>query len=113
VPEHAVTVIQRLEANIFPWIGARPIREISSMDLLEVLQRIEARGAVSVAHRVKQIIGQVFRFAIASGEASRDPAADLRGALTKERGRHFGAVTNPADVAGLMRAIGRTRARWW
>jgi len=70
-----------------------------------VLRRIEARGAVSVAHHTKQIVGQVFRYAIATGRASRDPSLDLRGALPPVRQRHFGAITEPAEVAGLMRAI--------
>jgi integrase len=103
---HAHTVIRRLEANAFPQIGNKPIAEITPIELLSLLRRVEARGAVSTAHRIKQILGQVFRFAIATGRASRDPSADLRGALAPERERHFGALTNPADVAGLMRAIG-------
>jgi len=105
VPTHAETVIHRLEADIFPWIGNRPIADITAVELLEVLRRIEVRGAVSTAHRIKQIGGQVFRYAIATGRAPRDPSADLRGALAPERERHFGALTKPADVAALIRAI--------
>jgi integrase len=105
VPEHAHTVIHRLETDIFPWIGRRPVSEVAAVELLEVLRRIEARGAVSIAHRLKQACGQVFRYAIATGRASRDPSADLRGALTPERERHFGALTTPAEAAALMRAI--------
>jgi len=105
VPEHSETVIHRLEADVFPWIGAKPTDEITAVQLLEVLRRIEARGAISTAHRIKQIIGQVFRYAIASGRASKDPSTNLRGALAPERERHFGALTKPTDVAGLMRAI--------
>jgi integrase len=105
VPTHAETVIRRLEANLFQPIGNRPIAEITSVELLEVLRRIEARGAVSTAHRIKQICGQVFRYAIATGRASRDPSADLRGALAPERERHFGALTKPADVAALVCAL--------
>ena len=105
VPEHAVTVIHRLEADVLPWIGKKPIAELTAVQLLEVLRRIETRGAISTAHRIKQICGQVFRYAIATGRASRDPSADLRGALPPERERHFGALTKPADVAALIRAI--------
>ncbi|HVN89193.1 MAG TPA: integrase arm-type DNA-binding domain-containing protein [Candidatus Binataceae bacterium] len=105
VQAHAETVIHRLEADVFPWIGSRPVSEITALELLEVLRRIEARGAISTAHRIKQIVGQVFRYAIATGRASRDASADLRGALAPERERHFGAVTKPAEVAGLMRSI--------
>jgi integrase len=103
---HAQTIIRRLEANAFPSIGDRPVAEITPVELLAILRRVEARGAVSTAHRIKQIFGQVFRFAIATGKASRDPSADLRGALAPERERHFAALTNPSEVAGLMRAIG-------
>ena len=102
---HAQTVIRRLEANAFPSIGNKPVSEITAVELLAVLRRVEARGAVSTAHRIKQILGQVFRFAIATGRAFRDPSADLRGALAPERERHFAALTKPSEVAGLMRAI--------
>jgi integrase len=102
---HSQTIIRRLEANAFPFIGSKPIADITSIELLTMLRRVEARGAVSTAHRIKQIFGQVFRFAVATGRAFRDPSADLRGALSPERERHFSALTNPGDVAGLMRAI--------
>ena len=105
VAEHLDTVKQRLKNDVYPWIGGEPIAEIDAVRLLEVLRRIEARGAVSVAHRTKGIISQIFRFGIATGKAPRDPTSDLRGALTPERGRHFGAVTKPADIARLVRAI--------
>jgi integrase len=104
-PSHAITVIQRLEHNVFPWLGTRPIAEITAPEVLTVLRRIEARGALEVAHRVKQIIGQVFRYAVATGRTQRDPTGDLRGALPTRAERHHAALTKPADVAGLMRAI--------
>jgi integrase len=102
---HAVTVIRRLERDVFPWLGSRPVGEINAVELLEVLRRVEARGTLETAHRIKQIAGQVFRYAIATGRASRDPSADLRGALPPVRENHHSAVTRPAEVAGLMRAI--------
>ena len=105
VPAHAKTVIQRLEVDVFPWIGERPIAEITAPELLTVLRRIEERGAVEVAHRVCQIAGQIFRYAIATSRATRDPSPDLRGALAPARGRHHAALTQPNDVANLMRAI--------
>jgi integrase len=104
-PSHAITVIRRLEHNVFPWLGIRPIAEITAPEVLAVLRRIEARGALEVAHRVKQIIGQVFRYAVATGRTQRDPTGDLRGALPTPAERHHAALTKPADVAGLMRAI--------
>jgi integrase len=105
VPEHAATVIRRLEHDVFPWLGARPIGEVAAPELLAVLRRVEARGALEVAHRIKQICGQVFRFAVATGRAQRDPTSDLRGALPPTAERHHAALTRPGDVAGLMRAI--------
>ncbi len=102
---HAETVIGRLVRDVFPWLGGRPVGEIIALELLEVLRRVEARGAVSTAHRIKQICGQVFRYAIATGRASRDPSGDLRGALAPEREKHHGALTKPVDVAGLMRGV--------
>jgi integrase len=104
-PEHASTIIRRLERNIFPWLGARPIGEITAPDLLAVLRRIESRGAIETAHRIKQVCGQVFRYAIATGRAQRDVSAELRGALPPVAERHHGALTKPSEAAALMRAI--------
>lgn len=104
-PSHAETVIRRLERDVFAWVGNRPIAEITATELLEILRRIESRGALETAHRVKQIVGQVFRYAVATGRAGRDPTADLRGALPPVREKHHAALTKPADAAGLMRAI--------
>ena len=105
VPAHAATVIQRLEADVFPWLGSRPVGEITAPELLAALRRVEERGAVEVAHRVSGICSLVFRYAIATGRAERDPSADLRGALAPSRGRHHAAQTRPSDVGALMRAI--------
>lgn len=105
VVAHADTVIGRLERDVFPWLGGRPIAEITAPELLTVLRRIESRGAIEVAHRVKQVCGQVMRYAVATGRAQRDPTADLRGALPPSVENHHGALTTPTDVAALMRAI--------
>ena len=104
-PGHAKTIIRRLELNVFPWIGARPIIDIKAPELLMVLRRIESRGALETAHRVKMICGQVIRYAVATGRAERDPTADLRGALPPVKHKHFAAITDPKKVAGLLRAI--------
>jgi integrase len=104
-PGHASTIKRRLELNVFPWIGERPIIEIKAPELLMVLRRIESRGALETAHRVRAICGQVFRYAIATGRAERDPAADLRGALPPVKPKHLPAITDPEKVAGLLRAI--------
>lgn len=103
--KHAKTIISRLEANMFPWLGKKSISEITAPELLVALRRIESRGAVETAHRVKQICGQVFRYAIATGRAERDPSADLKGALASTRSKHMAAITDPKQVGGLLRAI--------
>ena len=103
--KHSSTVIRRLEFNVFPLIGGRPIKLITAPELLEVLQEIESRGAIETAHRVKQICGQVFRYAIATGKADRDPSADLKGALTPVKPKSMATITDPIKIGGLLRAI--------
>lgn len=88
-----------------PWMGNRPVGEIEPPELLAVLRRIEARGRHDTAHRVKQRCGQIFRYAIATGRAQRDPSADLRGALTPVNTRHRAAVTEPEDIKALLQAL--------
>jgi integrase len=95
----------QLELNIFPWLGSRPIADITPPELLAVLRRIEARGAIGTAHRVLQTCGQIFRYAVATGRAMRDAAADLRGALPPAKGGHHAAITDPAAIGALLRAL--------
>ena len=104
-PGHAERVIRLLERDVFPWIGLRPVREITAPELLAVLRRIEARGAVDTAHRARQTAGAVFRYAVATGRAERDPSGDLRGAIPPARGGHMAAVTDSQKLGGLLRAI--------
>lgn len=94
-----------LERNVFPTIGQMPITSIGPRDVLAMLHKIEARGAVESAHKIKQLCGQVFRFAVASGIAERDVTADLRGALSAIPKSHYAAITEPTELAGLLRAI--------
>jgi len=97
---------RHLELNIFPWLGQRPIADILAPELLINLRRMEARGAVGAAHRVLQTCGQIFRYAIATGRATRDPAADLRGALQPmPKEKHRAAVTDPDAIGPLLRAL--------
>lgn len=103
--KHAETIISRLENNIFPWLGKSDISSITAKMLLEVLRRIEDRGAHETAHRVKQICGQVFRYAIAIDKAERDPSFDLKGALTPTRSKSMATITDPEKVGALMRDI--------
>ncbi len=102
---HAARTMQRLERDVFRSIGQRPIGEITPPELLAVFRRIESRGANETAHRARFVCGQIFRYAVASGRAERDPAADLRGALTPLKGKHHAAMTDPKDVAPLLRSI--------
>ena len=104
---HLERVTRRFELNVYPWIGSKHVAEISPPDLLAVARRVEERGAVETAHRVLQGIGQVLRYAVATGRADRDVSADLRGALTPMRGRrtHFAAVTDPEQVGPLLRSF--------
>jgi len=102
---HAVTIMSRLERDVFPWLGTKPVSEVKPVDLLAVLRRIEGRGALETAHRVRTICGQVLRYAVATGRAERDAAADLRGALPPTQERHHAAITDPKEVAELLRAI--------
>lgn len=93
------------ETLLFPWLGDRPISQITPAEVLATLRRIEGRGHHETAHRAKQRIGQVFRYAIATGRAERDPSADLRGALIPVVSCKRAAVTDPKDVARLLNAI--------
>lgn len=102
---HSDKIMGRLEKDVFPWLGGRPIAEIKAPEVLAVLRRVEARGALDTAHRVHQNCGQVFRYAVATGRAERDISSDLRGALPTARHTHFAAVTEPAEIASLLRAL--------
>jgi len=102
---HGERILIRLEQNIFPWIGKRPIDEVNAPDILSALRRIENRGAVETAHRVSQICGQVFRYAIVIGKAERNPAADLRGALAPVKQKHHASITDTVEIGKLLCAI--------
>ena len=104
-PKHKDRVVRRFERDIFPIIGARPIAEVKAPDLLAVLRRIEGRGRIHTAHRARGNCSQVFRYAVATGRCERDPSSDLRGALPAKKGTHFAATTEPAALAGILRAM--------
>ena len=91
--------------DVFPYIGGKPVAEVTAPDFLRVARRIEERGAIESAHRILQNCGQVMRYAIATGRADRNPVADLKGALTTAEGRHHAAITDPLALGGLLRAI--------
>lgn len=102
---HATRNLARLQADVFPWIGGRPIADLMPIEVLDVLRRIEKRGALETAHRLRGIIGQVMRYGVATGRAVRDITADLRGALPPAHVQHYAAITDPRKVGELLRAI--------
>jgi integrase len=102
---HADNTIRCLERDVFPWLGIRPVGKVTAPELLACLRRIEARGAIETAHRALQNCGRVFRYAIATGRAERDTAADLRGVLPPAKEKHHAAITDPKAIGGLLRAI--------
>lgn len=102
---HSSKIIARLENDVFPWMGSRPIVSIKAPEILAVVRRIESRGALDTAHRVLQNCGQVMRYAVATGRADRDPTHDLKGALTPVQQSHYASITDPDGVSELLRAM--------
>lgn len=107
---HADKIIARLENDLFPWTGGKPIAEIRAPDLLACLRRIEERGAIDTAHRALQNCGQILRYAIATGRAEHNIAADLKGALPPAKSGHFAAITDPEEAGKLLRAMDEVSA---
>ncbi|WP_306590613.1 integrase arm-type DNA-binding domain-containing protein [Geothrix sp. 21YS21S-4] len=105
VAEHRDGLLRRLDRDIFPWIGKRPVGDITAPELLAVIRRIEARGALETAHRALSTCGQVFRYAIATGRAQRDVAADLQGALPRPQVKHLASTTDPGRLGELLRTV--------
>jgi integrase len=105
VPKQAERTLRRLELYVFPKLGLTPIEEIEPADILPVLRAIEQTGRIDTAHRTRTALSAVFRYAIATGRAKRDQTADLRGMLRSARTRNHPAVTDPAELPGLLRAI--------
>lgn len=104
-PEHGSRIAARMARDIYPWIGGRPIAEVTAPELLSAIRRIESRGALETAHRALSNCGQVFRYAVATGRAERDPSGDLRGALPPVKAQHFAAITEPQRIGPLLRSI--------
>jgi len=102
---HSSRVLSRLERDVFPHLSKRPIAQIKAPELLGVLRRLESRGILHTAHNIRGICGQIFRYAVATGRAERDPSADLRGALAPVKTINRAAITEPVKVGELLRAI--------
>ena len=101
----AANILKRLQANAFPYIGQKSVRDLRAPDVLDVLRRIEERGLGETARRVHQLVGQVMRYAIATGRADADPTPALRGALRPVTVRHHAAVTELVDLGAMLRAF--------
>lgn len=102
---YAIREKRNLEKDLFPFLGDRRIGDIEPLELLATVRRVEERGALDVAHRVLTTAGQVWRYAVATGRASRDVSADIRGALKPHHGKHFAAITQPLKLGELLRAM--------
>jgi integrase len=102
---HKDKVIRRFEIYLFPWIGSKPIADITAPQMLQVIKRIETLNKLETAHRALQTAGQVFRYAVQTGRAIRDVTVDLKGALPPTSIKHMAAFTEPKQIAELLRAI--------
>jgi len=105
VDSHSSKVIRRLELYLFPWIGGHPIARLCARDILKCLRRVVEVAKLETAKRVLQNCNRVFRYAIATGRAERNPAVDLQGSLAPAVGQHLAAITDRAEFAELLRKI--------
>ena len=105
-PQTKESLVSRLEQHIFPHIGKRPVKSVNAPELLAVLRKIEGIGSLSVAHKARNDCGRIFRYAIATGRAERDVAADLQGALSSRPTiQHFASLTDPTAIGRLLFAL--------
>jgi len=105
------TILTRFQQDVFPYIGHRPIDKVDAADFLEVLQRMERRGVLETAHKMRTKCGEVMRYAVATRRATTDPTIYLKGALTPVRVKHYASITMPSKVGELMRAIHTYRGK--
>ena len=102
---HKVRTLRRLESYIFPWLGGKPISEVAAPQILEAVNRVKDLNKLETAHRTLQALSQVFRYAVQTGRTFRDPCVDLRGALPSPTVKHMAALTEPQEIAELLKAI--------
>jgi integrase len=105
VDTYSGKVLRRLEMHVFPWLGPLPIASVTAPQILATMKRIHESGTTETAHRTRNYLSQIFRFAIVSGKAERDPAADVIGAIPPSEGANFPTITDPARIGELLRAI--------
>ncbi len=102
---HAKHWLRAVEKDLFPWVGAVPLGELTAPLLLQAIRKVEARGATQMAPDLRGSAGQVFKFGIATGRCTSNPAADLRGALVAHNVKHMAAILEPAQVGELLRGF--------
>lgn len=102
---YAVRAKRQFERDLFPWLGERRLADIEPVELLAALRKVEERGAVETANRDLDLARQVWRYGVSTGRVNRDMTADLKGALSPYRGKHFAAITEPVRLGELLRAI--------
>lgn len=105
VDTYTVKVLRRLEMHVFPWLGMLPIKDVTAPMILATMRRIHDSGTTETAHRTRNYLSQIFRWAIVRGKADRDPAADLVGAIPASAGRSFPTITEPSRIGELLRAV--------
>lgn len=102
---HSVRSKRQFERDLLPWLGDRRMTEIEPVELLATLRKVEERGAVETADRGLMLARQVWRYGVATGRVRKDITADLKGALSPYRGKHFAAITDPVKLGELIRSI--------
>lgn len=102
---HSSRTLTRLQNDVFPWLGKKNIGEIKPPELLDVLRRVENRGALETAHRIYQVCGKIFRYAVSTGRAERDPTYDLKDALPPSKPKHHASIVDPKLIGDLLRAM--------
>ncbi len=105
VAGHRKRILDRLEKDLLPWLGSRPVAEITPPDLLTTVRRIQGRGAPETARRALGDLSRIFRYAVATGRIPSDPSRDLRGALPPPQEKHFAAITDPKALGPLLQAM--------
>lgn len=105
VPSHAKHKLAQLKNDVFPFIGKMPIADITPEELLKVLRRVKDRGALDTAHRIQFDCKKIWVYAIVTSRAKSNPAIEIAGSLPPVKGKNHAALTNPKDVAFLLRAI--------
>jgi len=101
----------RLEKDVFPFIGRRPVKPLDAADFLECLQRMEKRGVLDTAHKIKTKCSEVMRYAVVTRRAVRDLIVDLKGALVPVRRKHYATITYPSEMGALLRTTDGYRGK--